>query len=106
MKLDRDENGGSLTARDIWNLADHQPIQLVFFDGEQDLDGKTVFAKSATNVYPLQKVTCSDYTNGPVYVFRPNDLCEECGKQDTCKRENFWNMGTYLALEGQWRPYI
>ena len=94
--LDKDENGGYLTARDVWNIADHQPIPLAVF-GEKDIDGKTVCAKEVGDAFLLYKVACSDYVNKPVFTFTKMGLCEECGKKD-CTRENFWYLGMTLGI--------
>lgn len=99
MELDRDRNGGALTARDLWEIADHQPVQLVLVGGRK-LNRKFIRAYEAVDAYPIYKVVCSDYANAPVFVSHPTDICDACKKNDNCNRENYWNMGVYLALEG------
>ena len=99
MTLDRDENGGVLTARDLWTISDHQPIPLVLF-GIDDIDGATVHAKPVEDAGILHKVSCSDYTHGAVYTPTATALCEECGKKD-CSKENFWRHGLVIGIVRQ-----
>lgn len=90
MKFDKDENGGFLTTRDLWNICDHEP-RIICVNKEVAVAARPVWLLHCSLFYgrSYPPITCSD----------KEAFCHRCPYRETCGREQYLTARKALEVD-------
>lgn len=105
MRYDSTDNGGKLTNRDVWNIANHEPLKLVVVN-KRYVDGDIFDARYVISATRGVKLSCERGTVKEWYINWNEDPCKYCeiDNKDKCDQSTLIPGETDILLIDTFPP--